>query len=46
MDCVNAPKDFIHGKALISTPRVIGREQLMDPGYSLKSVSASAAPTR
>jgi 3-phenylpropionate/trans-cinnamate dioxygenase ferredoxin reductase subunit len=36
VDAVNAPKDFVQSKALISAHAVIAREQLADTGKSLK----------
>ncbi len=40
VDAVNAPKDFVQSKALISAHAVIAREQLADTGKSLKEVGS------
>jgi 3-phenylpropionate/trans-cinnamate dioxygenase ferredoxin reductase subunit len=44
IDCVNTPKDFVQGKALVLAPGSSTREQLMDLRQPLKSLS-QPAPT-
>jgi 3-phenylpropionate/trans-cinnamate dioxygenase ferredoxin reductase subunit len=44
LDCVNAPMDFIQGKALVSSRAIVDPELLRDAAVPLKSLTANAAP--
>lgn len=42
LDCVNAVKDYVAGRALVATGARIDRAHLADTGVSLKSLTVSA----
>lgn len=43
IDCVNAPKDFVHGRKLLESGAVIPVRRLTDASVSLKSLIAPSA---
>jgi 3-phenylpropionate/trans-cinnamate dioxygenase ferredoxin reductase component len=44
LDCVNATKDYVQGRALVAARAAPPAAQLADAGVALKSLAASAAP--
>jgi 3-phenylpropionate/trans-cinnamate dioxygenase ferredoxin reductase component len=41
LDCVNKTKDYVQGKMLIASGRVVPREKLLDPEVALKDLAQS-----
>ena len=39
LDCVNCPRDFVQGKALVARRAVLDAGQLADPAVPLKSMT-------
>jgi len=42
LDCVNAAKDYVQGKALVTSRRVMEKAALADPAQSLKDLALAA----